>query len=140
MDFSELVRRAKAAKTGSGTLELDGKQYEYDILPASFEPSIPGFAGTVQGYVFISEEVPEHFRTAVISHEIRCRAKVGVPSHCVTAFGEELKFVTRDRREYLEMRLRSFEALLLARASSAKSYLDELTRTRDRIKQLLSEE
>ncbi|MEK7854663.1 MAG: hypothetical protein AAB288_01120, partial [Acidobacteriota bacterium] len=98
MSIEDFIEKAKAAKIGSDSVNIDGKRYAYDILPASHEPNVPYFAGNPEGYLFISEQVPWKFRKAVLAHEVKCTAirEAGITPYCVCAFEQELKFVPGD--------------------------------------------
>lgn len=138
MSIEDYIANAKAAKIGSDSVNIDGTRYNYDILPVSHEPNVPYFVGYPSEYLFISAQVPEKFRKAVLAHEVKCDAlrKSGAKHYCANAFEQELKFVPGDIAEYLSMRRTMFDALLTYyKDSDNKDFLAEITRTRDRIMQ-----
>ncbi len=141
MSIQDFIAKAQAAKVGSDSVNIDGTRYAYDILPAGHEPNVPYFVGFPQGYLFISQQVPENFRKAFLAHEVKCVEirDAGIVPHCVCAFEQELKYVPSDIAVYLSMRKTMFDALIsYYKETGSPEFIAEITRTRERIVQMLS--
>lgn len=140
MSNDDFIAKAKAAKIGSDSVNIDGVRHVYDILPVGHEPNVPYFVGYPSGYLFISEQVPEHFRKAFLAHEVKCTAirEAGIAPYCVCALEQELKFVPSDISVYLSIRKTMFDALIsYYKDAGSPAFIAEITRTRDRIVQMM---
>ena len=132
----------RAQSIGSGTIEIDGASYEYDVLPASFVPGVPYFVLYPFGErLFISEQVAERYRAAFCASEVRnfLMQRSGVSDHFEQAVELELRYVSADDAvDYLTMRMLSFESLLQPVENMLPGYLDEITACRDMFKNKLA--
>lgn len=140
MTLDEFITKAKASAIGHGTIEMIGRKYSYDILPADFEPRVPYFVGYPKGeYFFLSAEVPQDFREALLRHELWCHRQKerGDTEHCRHAAVYELIYVPKDRfKEYYEMRIKMFDALLELYKES-EDFVRTATASRDQFRFLL---
>ena len=111
------------------------------VVPSTFNAMIPYFVGRIgDDRYFISDGVPERFRTGVIAHEANCFAlrACGRKGHCVAALTEEMRHVPREEHaEYLKMRLAMFEGLVRYLESRPRDeFVDEVEAARDKLRTL----
>ena len=132
----------RALSLYSGTVEIDGKPYEYDVLPASFVPEVPYFVLFPFGErLFISEQVAERYRAAFCASEIlSCiLQQSGASDHFEQAVEHELTYVPKgDAVDYLTMRMYTFESLLKPVAMLLPEQLEEITACRDMFRNKLA--
>ena len=99
---------------GQGTVEFDGTEYPYAVMPTTLEPALPGFLGYAQNkHLFISVQVPEKWRPYVLRHELREFIELaGTPDCCLQSLKVELEEVpSRDLSEYVTWRFEFFDRL-----------------------------
>jgi hypothetical protein len=102
-------------EVGSGEIEYNGKIIPYTILKKEVAPTLPGFLGYPNGeHLFISEEVPEKFRTPQLIHEVVEFTELkGQNGRCVEALKRELSVIPEEmRQEYREYRRNFFARLI----------------------------
>ncbi len=105
----------KTNEVGSGEITYGDQTVPYTILKKELQPKLPGFLGYPKGeHLFISEEVPEEYRTPQLVHEIvEFTTLKGKRGRCVEALLHELAVVPEEiRQAYLEYRTRFFERLV----------------------------
>lgn len=105
----------KTNEVGTGEIEYEDKKIPFTILKKELAPTLPGFLGYAKGeHLFISEEVPEKFRSPQLIHEIVEFTELkGQKGRCVEALKRELSVVPEEiRQEYLEYRRNFFARLI----------------------------
>jgi len=142
--LDEFIESAKALKIRSATAHIGSRYCDYDITSKTFEPRVPYFVGYPdRRYLFISEEVPEEFHPAVLAHELWCARQKGRgdPDHCRHAAVHELLYVpNRAFKAYLDMRLKTFEALVELYGSCGDTdFVRAATASRDQFRMLVSD-
>ena len=113
MAFKDDVLKASQERV---TIRVGALDLTVEIVPASFNDSIPFFVGRIgDDHYFLSDAIPEKFRFPVMTHEANCLAlkACGRTGHCLMALQEELKRVPADDiTEYKAMRIAMFTGLL----------------------------
>jgi hypothetical protein len=100
---------------GWGEVEYNGNTHTYAILSRELEPSLPGFMGyNDKAFLFISEDVPAHWRAYVLRHELReFTVLEDEPDRCVASLRVELKEVPVEERDsYIAWRREFFQELI----------------------------
>lgn len=137
------LAETRARRLGSGVVEIDGRSYEYDVLPASFVPVVPYFVLYPFGErLFISEQVAERYRASFCASEVRnfILQRSGIVEHFRMAVEQEIAGVPADDAvDYLTMRMLSFESLLGPIGKSlVPEYFDQIAECRDLFKNKLA--
>ena len=108
------------------TEKILGKYYPFRVVKQAFKPELPGFAGLVNGVLFISDGVPAEYREYFFWHEVQCvehRNRYG----CAATLKEELEQVPKPiLLAYTEYRCECFQALVAFYSANPPEFYNEI--------------
>lgn len=96
-----------------GFIVIKGKKVLYIVISNEVEPRLRYLEGYPDGeLLFISGNVPIHYRRALLSHEYNCLRNTG-PEGCIDATKDEMKLVPRGHeKDYRHFKIRYFQDLI----------------------------
>ena len=135
------------------SLTIYGARHMFTVVVSGIVPELPYIVGrTKEGFLFISDDVPEAYWPHIIAHELREEMNLTeIPREelCVLSLREELLGVdedeTIDLNTYVRERGRFFDALVPfyennpeQLAARPPGFLDSIRRSQELLRSLLS--